>query len=227
MRTPLDPSKLSNLIMFGCGTLGNILTSIVSNSLFGKRPGARDMTMFRCHVGPHVNDKLTFFKYLFQNSAAKPSQGLIFGLLLLPCGWEIRFFLYHLRRIEFLRRGPLIDFWLFLISAYWLLSFFLLFLLIDFLLTSYWLLISSYFLLLTAYGPLISIYVLLLTSYWRLISSFEPLIDLLWTSYWPLIDILLTLLTSYWPLLDLLFTSYSPLFDFFLTSYWLLISPYW
>ena len=90
MRTPLDPSKLSNLIIVGpfwmCGTLGNILTSIVSNSLFGKRPGARDMTMFRSHVGLHVNENLTFFKYLFQNSTARPSQGLIFGQLLLSCG---------------------------------------------------------------------------------------------------------------------------------------------
>ena len=34
--------------------LGNILTSIVSNSHFGKRPGARDVTVFGYHVGPHI-----------------------------------------------------------------------------------------------------------------------------------------------------------------------------
>ena len=30
---------------------GNMLNSIVSNSQFGKRPGARDMTIFGFHVG--------------------------------------------------------------------------------------------------------------------------------------------------------------------------------
>jgi len=205
-----------------CGTLGNILTSIVSNSLFGKRPGARDMTMFRSHVGLHVSENLTFFKYLFQNSTARPSQGLIFGQLLLSCGWEIRFCLYHLRRMEFLRRGPLIDFVFPLIFAYWLLSYFLLF----FLLTSYWSLISSYFLLLTSYWfywPLIdllffliSCYWLVITSYFFLLTSFWCLIYLWLTSYWPLIDILFpsdsSLIALYWP--------YWNLIDFLLTSYW-------
>ena len=32
--------------------LSNVLTSIVSNSHSGKRPGTRDMTIFGSHVGP-------------------------------------------------------------------------------------------------------------------------------------------------------------------------------
>ena len=43
-------SKLMNFIILGSFWLGealvNMLTSIVSNSHFGKRPGARDMTIF-------------------------------------------------------------------------------------------------------------------------------------------------------------------------------------
>ena len=31
-----------------------MLTSIVSNSHFGKRLGTRDMTIFGSHVGPHI-----------------------------------------------------------------------------------------------------------------------------------------------------------------------------
>ena len=54
----LDPSKLMNFIILGSlwvhEALGDMLTSIVSNSHFGKRPGARDMTIFGCHVGPHI-----------------------------------------------------------------------------------------------------------------------------------------------------------------------------
>ena len=34
--------------------LGDILTSIVSDSQFGKRPVARDITAFRSHVLPNV-----------------------------------------------------------------------------------------------------------------------------------------------------------------------------
>jgi hypothetical protein len=37
----------------GCA-LDNILTGIMCNSHFGKRLGARDMTIFESHVGPHV-----------------------------------------------------------------------------------------------------------------------------------------------------------------------------
>ena len=53
-----DPSKLINSIIFdpiwAREVLDNILTSIVSNSHFGKRPGARDMSIFGSHVGPHI-----------------------------------------------------------------------------------------------------------------------------------------------------------------------------
>ena len=55
---PLDPSKLINLDIFDFlwvyGALGNILISIVSNSHFGKRPGARDTTIFESHADPHI-----------------------------------------------------------------------------------------------------------------------------------------------------------------------------
>ncbi len=34
--------------------LANMLTSIVFNSQFAKRPGARDMTIFGPHVGLHI-----------------------------------------------------------------------------------------------------------------------------------------------------------------------------
>ena len=54
---PLDPSKPINPIRVGSfwvrGAFGNMLTSIVPNSHFRKRPGARDMTIFGSHVGPH------------------------------------------------------------------------------------------------------------------------------------------------------------------------------
>mgnify|MGYP000267374036 CR=1 FL=1 len=50
----LDPSKLTILIIFDplwvCGALGDMLTNIVSNSHFGKRPTAREMTTFVSHV---------------------------------------------------------------------------------------------------------------------------------------------------------------------------------
>ena len=50
----LDPPKLINFIVSEpLGALGNILNGIVSNSHAGKRPGARDMTIFGSHVGPH------------------------------------------------------------------------------------------------------------------------------------------------------------------------------
>ena len=35
-------------------TIGDILRSIVSNSHFGRRPGARDVNIFGSHVGPHI-----------------------------------------------------------------------------------------------------------------------------------------------------------------------------
>ena len=84
----LDPSKLIILSMFdpfwACGALGNILASTESSYLFGKRPGARDMTILGFHVGAHVTDNVNSYWWFFQNSAARPSAGLIFGLWSLP-----------------------------------------------------------------------------------------------------------------------------------------------
>ena len=58
----LDPSKLMLFIIFDtlwvCETLGDILTSRVSNSHFGKRRGARDMTTFGSHSLPHVTGNI-------------------------------------------------------------------------------------------------------------------------------------------------------------------------
>ena len=42
------------------GALGDILTSIVSNSHFGKRLVARDMTICGFYVGPHVNEHVDY-----------------------------------------------------------------------------------------------------------------------------------------------------------------------
>ena len=54
----LDPSKLINLFFLDfswvCEALGNKLTSMVSNSHFGKRLVARELTTFGFHVGPHI-----------------------------------------------------------------------------------------------------------------------------------------------------------------------------
>ena len=51
----LDPLKLIILIILGAlwvhQTLGDMLNIIVSNSHFGKRPTAREMTTFVSHVG--------------------------------------------------------------------------------------------------------------------------------------------------------------------------------
>ena len=43
------------------GALGNILTSIVSNSLFGKRAGVQDMTILGSQVGSHVSGTVDSF----------------------------------------------------------------------------------------------------------------------------------------------------------------------
>ena len=46
---------IKGLTSFWVGrALGNMLTSIVSNSHFGKRPVARDMTICGSHFLPHV-----------------------------------------------------------------------------------------------------------------------------------------------------------------------------
>ena len=75
---PLDPSKLINLIivdpLWVRRALGNTPTSLVSNSYFGKRPGAADMTVCGSRVGPHVSEKL-YYKRFFLTPATRPSPG--------------------------------------------------------------------------------------------------------------------------------------------------------
>ena len=60
--SPPSTSKLMNFLIFGLFwvrmALGNMLTSIVSNSHFGKRLVARDMTIFGCHVGRRVSENV-------------------------------------------------------------------------------------------------------------------------------------------------------------------------
>ena len=57
-----DPLKIFELIIFGLlwvrGAIHNILTSIVSNSHFGNRPIARDMTICWSHVGPRASENV-------------------------------------------------------------------------------------------------------------------------------------------------------------------------
>ena len=45
--------------------LGDMLTSIVSNYHFGKRPGARDITIFSIHALYHVNNKICSLLMIF------------------------------------------------------------------------------------------------------------------------------------------------------------------
>ena len=70
-------------------SLGDILTSIVSNSHFWKRSEAWDMTI--CGFQFLLNVTIYVFAYWwnFQNLAPRPSPGVFFGLLVLPCEWEI------------------------------------------------------------------------------------------------------------------------------------------
>ena len=87
-RNSLDPSQLINFLIvnpfWSRGAHDNILTSFVSNSHFGKRSVARDMTIFGSHVGPHLSKNANSDFCFFQNWAAKPYHGLVFNLLLLP-----------------------------------------------------------------------------------------------------------------------------------------------
>ena len=59
---PLDPSKLSNVIILESlwvhEALGQMLTRIVSNSDFGKRPGALHMITRSSHVLLHVTNNV-------------------------------------------------------------------------------------------------------------------------------------------------------------------------
>ena len=58
----LDPLKLIVLIIFDSlwvsGALGNIRTSIVSNSPFGKRPWVLDMSISGYHFLLHVTNNV-------------------------------------------------------------------------------------------------------------------------------------------------------------------------
>ena len=157
------------------GSLDNIITSIVPNSLVGKRPGARDMTILGSHVGSHVGDNVSYYWWLFHNSVARLSPGLMFNVWLLQCGWQIPFCEYHeLLRRKSTRGSPLTSYWP----------------LVDLILTSYWshihlLVISCWnlILLLVSYSHLSQLW---LTSYWLiidlLVTSHQPLIDFLFTS---------------------------------------------
>ena len=70
---PLDPSKPVHLITFDpfwvVEALGNISTSIVSNSHFGKRPVARDTTIFKYHFLPNVTNKYFLINEIFVSRA--------------------------------------------------------------------------------------------------------------------------------------------------------------
>ena len=65
-REPLDTSKLIIRIIFAsfwvCGLHGNILRHIVSNSHFGKRAVARDMTISELHVDSHVSENVCLYE---------------------------------------------------------------------------------------------------------------------------------------------------------------------
>ena len=67
----LESSKLSICISFepfwACEALGNMLTSIVSNSLFGKRSVARDMTIFVCRFPPMLPNMYFLIHEIFRN----------------------------------------------------------------------------------------------------------------------------------------------------------------
>ena len=56
----LDPSKPIDLIILDAlwkhQALGNLLTSIVSNSRFGKRHGAQEITICGSHFVSHVTE---------------------------------------------------------------------------------------------------------------------------------------------------------------------------
>ena len=86
----LDSSKLINLIISGSlwvyEAVGDMLTSIVSNSDFGKRLGARDMTIFGTHFLFHFTNKVFFDRCNFRISGPRLSPELFFGIVLLPCG---------------------------------------------------------------------------------------------------------------------------------------------
>ena len=69
------------------GTFDNRLISIVSNSHFvwetACSPG---LITFGFHGGPLVNENVSLYDTFVHSWAAKPSPGLFFGILVLPCG---------------------------------------------------------------------------------------------------------------------------------------------
>ena len=103
--SPLDPSKLFLLSIFEslwvCEAIGSILSCIVSNSHFGKRPAAGDMSICSRNFHGHVTNNVMPYCWNFRISGPRPSPGLTFGLWLHPYDWETRI-LVHLRRGSFL-----------------------------------------------------------------------------------------------------------------------------
>ena len=85
-----DPSKLINLIIFECfwvrGALGKILTNIVSNYHFWKRPVAGDMTICGLNFLLHVIDFLILIDDFLTTQPPGHVHGSFFGISLLPCG---------------------------------------------------------------------------------------------------------------------------------------------
>ena len=134
--------------LLGEGGLGNILTSIVSNSHIGKRLVARDTPICGSHVGTHVSKNVNYYWCVFHKSTAKP-----FGVLYYCHASEKPNFVcttsyWPLTQLVFTSYSPLIDL---LFNPHWPL--------ID--------------LLLISYCPLINIIDLLLTSYWNLETTKE------------------------------------------------------
>ena len=86
-RVALDSSKLIILIIFDlfwrCEALGNMLTRIVSNSHFGKRPGDRDMTILMSLIGPHI----PHIRFLEVCEGICKFMGVYGGVLPSPCSY--------------------------------------------------------------------------------------------------------------------------------------------
>ena len=84
--SPLDSSKLIILITFEplwvCQAIGNILTSIVSNSNFGKRPGVRDLTIFSSDLFPMSPTIYFLIDCFFVSRAQAISNAFLLFLLL-------------------------------------------------------------------------------------------------------------------------------------------------
>ena len=100
-----SPRPLKLMILIICGAfwvyraLWDMLNIIVSNSHFGKRPAAREMTTLGSHVG---SQSANYHWWNFAISAVRPFPGWIFGFLLLPCAWELELWVYQLWRMDFL-----------------------------------------------------------------------------------------------------------------------------